>query len=203
MAVVHEHELHYRCSFDLTSPNAIERTWGEVVRSVRSWISGRFPSEQASAALGGKWFFVGGEWRPPKQSKILVKTERCVGQGNDLAPQWWAIRFEHPDSQVGARQWRTDIGVTVGEGNRVAFSLSTIHWLHAGYIGQEPPEPTPTAPRIVSDVLNHKSWEAHSGSEKLGTIPFLLREGNTKVAIRICIRSPGSGMGREHGRRRG
>jgi len=61
----------------------------------------------------------------------------------------------------------------VGESNRVAFSLSTIHWLHAGYIGQEPPEPTPTAPRIVSDVLNHKSWEAHSGSEKLGTIPVL------------------------------
>ncbi|MFZ0634378.1 MAG: hypothetical protein WA755_05470 [Candidatus Acidiferrales bacterium] len=183
MALIHEHELHYRCSFDLTSPNGIERTWANLVRLVRSWISGRILSEQTSAALGGRWFCVGGEWRPPKQSKILVKTERCIGQGKDLAPQSWAIRFEHPDSQIGARQWRTDIGITVIERNRVAFSLSTIHWLHAGYIGQEPPEPTPTAPRIVSDVLNCKSWEAHSGSEKLGTVPSLLRDGKAKLLV--------------------
>ena len=183
MAVSHEHELHYRCSFDLTSPSPIEKTWGDLVRLVRSWISGRFSSDQASAALGGKWFFVGGEWRPPRQQRVLVKTERCIGQGDDLAPQSWAIRFEHPDSQIGVRQWRTDIGITVSDGNRVVFSLSTIHWLQAGYIGQEPPEPIPTAPRIVSDVLNCKSWAAHSGSEKLETIPFLLRDGNAKVLV--------------------
>lgn len=183
MAILHEHELHYRCNFDLTSPKAVEQTWGELARLVRSWISARFTSDQAFTALGGKWFFVGGEWRPPKQSRAIVRTERCTGQGNDLAPQWWAIRLEHPDSEIGVRQWRTDIGITVKEDNRFVFSLSVIHWLLPGYIGEEPPDPVPTAPRIVSDVLKHKSWEAHSGSEKLETIPLLLRDGDGKVLV--------------------
>jgi len=193
VAVLHEHELHYRCGFHLTSPKPTERVWGELIGLVRSCITSLYPSQHATPALGGKWFFVGGEWRPPKQSRALVKTERCIGKGSDLAPQWWAIRLEHPDSQIGVRQWRTDIGITASEDNRLTFSLSTIHWLLAGYIGEEPPDPVPTAPRIVSDVLNHKSWETYSGSEKLGTIPFLLRDGNANVLVphlenpnRIC-----------------
>ena len=180
MAVLHEHELHYRCSFELTSLKPSEKMWSELVRLVRSWISGRFSSEQDNLALGAKWFFVGGEWRPPKQSRVFVKTEKCIGIGSDLVPQSWAIRFEHPDSQVNARQWRTDIGISLSHDKKLFFSLSTIHWLSPGYIGQEPEAPAPTAPRIVSQVLNHKSWEVHAGSEMLGTIPFLLREGNAE-----------------------
>jgi len=183
VAVLHEHELHYRCAFELTSAKPIEKTWGEIVRLVRSWIASKFPSSQAFTALGGKWFYVGGEWHPPKQARALVKTEGCVGQGSEVAPQWWAVRLEHSDAQINVRHWRTDLGITVRDDKRIIFSLAVIHWLSAGYIGQEPPEPVPSAPRIVSDVLNSKSWEAHSGSEKLETIPFLLRDGNAKALV--------------------
>jgi len=182
VAILHEHELHYRCNFDLVSSRPVEKTWGELVRLIRSWISERNVPRDSLLAFGAKWFFVGGEWRAPKVSRLFAKTERCVGQGSDLAPQWWAIRFEHPDGEVSVRQWRTDIGIAVNEG-RLAFSLSTIHWLQAGFIGREPLEPTPTAPRIISDVLNSKSWTAQSGSERLRTTPFLLRDASPEVLL--------------------
>src|SRR5260370_1288144 len=183
MAVLHEHELHYRCSFELISAKSTEQIWVEIVRLVRSWIASKFPANQALAALDGKWFRVGGEWHPPKHPRALVKTEGCVGGGSDLAPQWWALRLEHSDAQINVRHWRTDLGLTSRDDKQIVFSISVIHWLSAGYIGQEPPDPLPSAPRIVLDVLKSKTWEVHSGSEKLETIPFLLRDGNAKALV--------------------
>jgi hypothetical protein len=181
VALLHEHELHYRCNFELLFSSPIERTWDEFVRLVRSWASSRIPTEHLNPGFGARWFFAGGEWRGTP--RLFLKSERCVALGTDLAPQYWAIRFEHPDSHIGVRQWRTDVGITLTGENRCVFSLSTIHWLLAGFIGQEPGDPLPTAPRIVSDVLNHRTWEARSGSEKLGTMPFLLRDGTGKLLL--------------------
>jgi hypothetical protein len=99
MAVLHEHEIHYRCNFELIPSKPTERAWGELVRLVRSWISGRIVPERLNPVFGGKWFFVGGEWRAPKLSRLFARTDRCVGAGNELVPQCWALRFEHPDAE--------------------------------------------------------------------------------------------------------
>ena len=90
---------------------------------------------------------------------------------------------EHSDAQINVRHWRTDLGLTRKDDKRIVFSISVIHWLSAGYIGQEPADPLPSAPRIVLDVLKSKSWEVHSGSERLDTIPFLLRDGSAKTLV--------------------
>ena len=153
----HEHELHYRCTFELSSTKPSEQTWVEIARLVPLWIASKFPANQASAALDGKWFRLGGEWRPPKYPRAVIKTEACVGDGSELAPQWWAIALEHSDAQINVRHWRTDLALTRKDDKRIVFSISVIHWLSAGYIGQKPADPLPSAPRIVLDVLRKQS----------------------------------------------
>lgn len=183
MAVPFEHDLHYRCNFELHFEKPNPRAWGSVVRTIRKWILSHFPEEQPNPALRGRWFYIGGEWKGRKQPRIFLKTSQCIGSGSQDVPQWWAVRFEHPDSEVGARQWRTDIGITITDERKYVFSLSTIHWLAPGFIGQEPPDPVPTAPKIVAEVLNSKYWTARAGSERLTPFPFLLRDGTTDVLL--------------------
>lgn len=182
MAVAHEHELHYRCAFELISSERCEKSWADVIRLIRNWVSARIPQEQ-SQPLHGAWFFGGGDWRAPNSPRLSIKTERCLGNGRDDIPQYWAMRYEHPDSDVTTRQWRTDIGVSVTGGHRLAFSLSTIHWLLPGFLGPEPPSPLPSAPRIVSNLVTSRSWEARAGSEKLTAVPFPLRDGHADLLL--------------------
>jgi hypothetical protein len=184
MAVLHEHELHYRCAFDIVSATPVEKTWSELLRLVKSWTGGKFRTLQTQLALDDDWFRSGGEWRVPDQPRSVIKTEREIGQGTEGAPQWWAVRIEHTDSQISVRHWRIDIGVTVKDDGQIAFSLTVIHWLIAGFIGQEPPNPVPTAPRLVLDVLNSRLWEVRAGSERLGTSPVLLEDGSASALIK-------------------
>lgn len=180
MAVAHEHELHYRCAFELIAAQHSEKIWPDVIRLIRTWISSRVPDDPT---LHGAWLFGGGDWRSPRLPRVAVRTERCIGNGKEIAPQYWTLRYDHPDSDIFARQWRTDIGVSITGDYRIAFSLSTIHWLPPGYLGQEPPSPLPSAPRVVSNLLASTLWEARAGSERLHTVPFLLRDGKSELLL--------------------
>jgi len=149
---------------------------------VRGWIGARISESKNDKTFASKWFFMGGEWRPKKSTRVQVRTERFDGTGQEELPEFWACRFEHPCSKVASRQWRTDIGISVLPDQNLLFSISTIHWLPPGYIGQ-PENPVPTAPSIVGQILNSKKWSSLAGSEQLGTLPFLLRDGQAQVLL--------------------
>jgi hypothetical protein len=171
-----DHSLHFRSSFKLETREDSILVWNDVTRTVRDWIGVRIPETKKDPTFGQKWFFMGGEWRSKRANRVRVKTERFDGVHSPELPQYWSSRFEHPCSDVTARQWRTDVGVTVTSDGNLLFSLATIHWLPPGYIGQ-PENPVPSAPSIVARILSSNKWTCLAGSERLGANPFLVRDG--------------------------
>ena len=178
MPISIDHHVHFRCMFKLSpEPTAITK-WGDIPYAIRRWIAKR---AEKNSGFQGKWFFVGGQWRPSGDTRFLVQTERCVGEGKDDAPQHWAVRYEHADDTTLARQWRTDIGLTLLPDGGITFSLSTIHWIQAGFIGKEPEPPLPSSPGIIGMLLRDRTWRAYAGTEHLDLQPKAVPEGSADV----------------------
>jgi len=174
MPTLYAAQMHFACEFDLAPAPGKATAWSDVVKGIRAWI---VQKTGAYEALGLPWFYSGGKWKPQSASRVLVATERVVGKGTGSAPQYWALRYEHPCEEIPFRQWRTDIGVACLGDGRYHFWLATIHWILPGYIGEEPPAPIPTSPGVVAMVLRSRLWTATAGSEILRPEPVLLAEG--------------------------
>jgi hypothetical protein len=178
MALGIDHHVHFRCMFTLIPEHGSIAKWGDISYAIRRWIAKR---AEKNEGFQGKWFFVGGQWKPAGNSRLLVQTIRSVGDGGDDCPQFWAIRYEHADDDTFARQWRTDIGLTLHQNRAITVSLSTIHWLLPGFIGKEPEPPLPTAPAIVGMLLKMPNWIAQAGSERLVQVARAVNEGYADV----------------------
>lgn len=169
-------EIHYRCSFDLTKVGEENVDWADIVKTVRSWVSRRCGRQ---GGLGGRWFFASGQWQSRFQPRFRVGTAACPGQGTDSTPQYGAIHYEHPDDEVTVRQWQTDIGLTSIEPDHYRFVLTTTHNLSLPYyIGDEPPTPVPSAPAIVTLLLQSHQWQARVGGDILTTTAVPLEVGS-------------------------
>lgn len=184
-------QFHFGCVFIVRGAEGRSPTWSDLARMVQAWIAAR---NQRTSDLASPRFYLGGEWRPPGATRVSVRTERVVGAGSEHAPEYWAARYEHPCDDVPFRQWRTDIGITALSDGSFRFALSTIHWLLPGYIGEEPAAPVPTAPRIVSTIVDSPLWSASSGSERLRSTPETLNhspdQGVRHRAAQARHRSP-------------
>lgn len=183
-----DHSLHYRTSFRLDLKDDAIIAWNDLVRIVRAWIAARIPATKDDKTFGSRWFFVGGEWGSRQAPRVHVRTDRFNGSGQEELPESWSCRFEHPCSEVAARQWRTDVGISLTSDRNLVFSIATIYWLPPGYIGQ-PPNPVPTAPSVVGQILNGRTWSCLSGSELLSTVPVLLRDGHAGVLVDHLLKS--------------
>lgn len=178
-----DRHLHYRCAFELAPAAVGGLDWGDLVRTVRTWIAKRTPKGPLNQDFRGKWFYAGGEWRLHGAPRWYVKTARHGGTGTEEPPRYWSLRWEHPCSDVALRQWRTDIGLTTTGPDRFVFSLATTRWLIPGFLGKEPASPVPSAPGIVTRLLGSPHWKAHAGSEELAMSTFLLRDGQAKALL--------------------
>ncbi len=170
---------HYRCEFDLRPLGSIDQPWSSLAKSIRHWIeqSPQMAPPETNDAFFAGWFFRSGEWRPPGARYHYVRTASLVGNGDDRAPQYWAVRYEHDDDEP-ARTWRTDIGITRISSTDYRFALAIGHFVREGYIGREPKSPMPTAPRLVGWLLRSPDWRAFSGTEQLLSEPRVLNTGD-------------------------
>jgi len=175
MALSIDHHLHFRCVFKLCPAPGAEALWSDIPPVIRHWIGNR--ADQDSAFLGN-WLYAGGTWMPPGSKRFAVRSSRCLGDGHEEAPQYWAVRYEHPDDEIAARQWRTDIGLTALPGNEILFALSTVNWIMPGFIGREPDPPLPSAPAIVGALLRDRRWCASAGTQPLVRGPEMVNEGH-------------------------
>ncbi len=164
MAISSPVQVHYRSTFSLTNKQEDGDSWGRIAKMIRSWISPRVASKEG---LGGRWYFEGGEWRCPADTRQLLRTRMVLGSGTRQSPQFWAIRFEHPCEDVPARRWRFDLGLTRNSECCFDLSIALGHWLIAGYLGEEPETPVPNAPAIVQWIVDSGAWVATSGAESL------------------------------------
>ena len=167
-------QFHFGCVFTLCGTDGASPSWNDLTRAVQVWIGAKHGNTRD---LAHPRFYLGGEWRPLGRERVVVTTERALGSGREEVPEFWAVRYEHPCDEVYFRQWRTDIGITALQDGSFRFALSTIHWLLPGYIGEEPAAPVPTAPRIVSTLVDSPTWSAFAGTERLRTKPEVLMAG--------------------------
>ncbi len=179
-------QLHFWCCFDLVPKEAGDTVWGEIVKAIRNWVTKRCGQQEY---LGRRWFFVGGDWKMADQSRFRVQTEACIGNGNESAPEYWAIRFEHPCVDESFRQWRTDIGVMLLPSGRFRVVLTTIHWLSREFIADDPPSPVSSAPGIVKTLIRSPRWQARSGDETLSIQPIPLDVGQGQAFLTL-LESP-------------
>lgn len=171
--------VHYRCSFDLRPQASLNEPWSSLTKSIRHWIehSPQMAPPETNEAFFAGWFFRSGEWRPPGARYHYVRTASLVGSGDDRAPQYWAVRYEHDDDDPG-RTWRTDVGITRVGPTAYRFALAISHFVREGYIGREPKSPLPTAPRLVGWLLRSSDWRAFSGTEQLLSESRVLNTGD-------------------------
>ncbi|MEZ4870463.1 MAG: hypothetical protein R3C14_54545 [Caldilineaceae bacterium] len=159
-------QIHYKCSFRLI-PAQDGIGWSDLIRDIRSWLSNNRNS-QFNSDLGRSWFYTGGhKIRDPYRSSVETLAE--IGTGTETEPQYWSLRFEHPDREFSFRQWRTDIGITVVDKEKFDFSLTLSHSLSTEYIGEEPEVPESTTPVLISLLLRSGNWLAFAGSQQLAT----------------------------------
>jgi regulator of replication initiation timing len=173
-------QLHYRCSFELARREGAQAAWDDIVKTIRDWVSIRCGKQEE---LGRKWFFVGGEWRSPSMPRFRVQTTSSTGSGTDQRPQYWSLRYEHPCDDVSFRDWQTDIGLTAVGPDRYRIALTTTHSLRPGYIGDEPSTPMPSAPGIVTKLLQSVRWTGFFGGDKLTVTPVLLKPGQGQFLV--------------------
>jgi len=172
--------LHYRCAFDILPKNGeTESIWGDAVKLVRRWIDQKERVED----LHKSWFFRGGWWRGRSRAPSEVVTDCFEGRGTPEAPEHWAARYEHACSEIGpdVRWWRTDIGLTrLQHEPAYRVSVSNYHWIVPGYLGEDPPPPPTSAPRLVRSLVQGGRWQSRAGSESLANNPQILEVGEGK-----------------------
>lgn len=161
----HSH-VHFRCSFRL-EPIQLNTTWSDLIKDIRYWLSKNRNARFDDESLCKKWLFCGGKLKD--NNRAIVETQTEIGNGTEIAPQYWSLRFEHSDREFSFRQWRTDIGITIVDNNKYDFSLVLSHSLSPDYIGEEPQIPEATTPALIQTLLGNKIWNAYAGSQQLTT----------------------------------
>lgn len=171
MPILQPHNLHYRAVFEAQGDDSPGR---EVRHLVARWIGGK--ERKARDFLRGAAFTEGGRWDGPARG-LRVATAQHEGSGSKDAPEFWALRFEHPCGSVRFRQWCVDVATTDLGDNRVLVSFGVSHWLRPEFIGEEPDRPLPSAPNVVREILNSTKLNAFGGSTALTTSPLHLAVG--------------------------
>lgn len=126
----------YASQLHLTEPQAS----GPVAAAVGSWLAAKLrnPKIKSLAAKPGRHSLGRGSF---------LEVQQC----DAAAPEAYAIRFGHPDREVEAREWLTEVGVQAAPGGSICTVL-----LHArDQSTRVHVRPDTTRPLVVREILKH------------------------------------------------
>lgn len=174
--------LHYRCSFDIQSVDTtnitIDCLWYNVIKTVRSWLESRVSPEDDDFWKG--WFYQGGIWRHTTKNGISIKTGRVIGLGSESSPQYWALSYRIPCGECNQRTWKTSIGITILNANRLRFNMQVGHEMKAHFLGELPAAPSSSAPAILKRLLGSNMWRCEIGNSCLLKKPVKVTLGEAQ-----------------------
>lgn len=161
---------HYAGAFRLraTAPTS---AWSAIPGIIKSWIREKNP--QGPAVPDGL-FMNGGALPSRRYDDIYLLVRRFAGSMTGTAPQYWAIQYEHQCSDFAFRRWRTCVGLSCQKESVVDVSVVTSHGLSPTYVGPEPAQPTPSAPRVIRKLLNSPHWQATDAAQDLSTSEIVI-----------------------------
>jgi hypothetical protein len=175
-----DQRLHFNCAFQLM-PSTGELDYGAIISIFRQWLRRKLPTSIGSGGhLVDQGWLIEGVPEPIKFGSHSVQSASEVGTGLPQEPEYWSLRYEHPDSTLYHRTWRTDIGLT-RTNDYVTFSLQLVHFLKPGYIGRED-LPSPSTPVIVRELMEKgRSWRCQLNDISLVPKPCILKVGKGQV----------------------
>ncbi len=170
--------IHYRSKFQL-QPISEEANWSQLIKGIRHWLSRNrnIPTPIKNESIFHGWFFTGGEI---KDRSVWITTDREFGHGDESRPEYWALRFEHPDDTYSYRRWRTDIGIHARKDGRFHMAVTVSHYLRDEFVGEPPEVPSPRGPWLIRWLLEHQNWQGFSGSLPIAGAPFPVTESSAR-----------------------
>jgi hypothetical protein len=179
-------QVHFRTYFNFRSDRGEPLPIDEIIGIVRRWLARRVDD---GARLNGKWLRQGGKWSHPTYARTQIETKGLEATTGDGSLAAWAMEFQHPDAAHPFRQWATEVGVEALGSGELRINVATSHWIFGSYIGVELPDPEPSSPKLVSDILSLAGRSAFAASERLLTVPSIAAPGDGKRLI-ARIESP-------------
>lgn len=153
--------LHFKCMFDIKPKTELKAAWIRVTELIKKWIESKENSFQnhpiSRMRHTSDWAYGG----------ATVMTMSYVGEGCQDMPQYWALRYEHKDRDKRFRRWSTSIGIEVLCDRLIRLSMMLSHKIEEEYVGPELPNPVPTAPKLVTAILEDNTIQVFAGTEKL------------------------------------
>lgn len=174
---------HYKAAFDI-QPRVFKdgyNRWSEIIREIRDWISlkhqGSWIKFNYKDPPFNKGVYIGGNWQHDSNSKIHVHI--CASDQNfDKIAEYWALRYEHPDTEFQFRTWTTDIGLHYFSNENICrLRIRVYNRLIQGYIGIEPEAPKSSVPKLVQNILARKKWKCTCGNTELKIDPSSVLPG--------------------------
>ncbi len=167
------HAPHYRAFFRICAPLSRAQSWADVVQTLFVWLAQEANIGDLAARLDLNDFAHGCD---DNAGHHRLRTQREQGAGTEAAPQYWAMRFEHPDAHHPHHRWHTDLGLTLAADGALDVALTLDHRLEPDLTGAPPEPPEITPPTLVQMLLEHaqQGWRFFAGSEPLSPQPFAL-----------------------------
>ena len=173
--------IHFRCTFDVRPATAAPLGLANLVDAIAAWIRSK---EGHALELNVNSLLTPGT---KTHARATVATDSLPDDG---APELWALRYEHQDSEFSARRWRTDFGIVRTEAERWRLCTTVSNSLHRNYIGREPGQLPVTPPRVVRKLLSDDRYHCEAGSIVLTLAPQVVQVGKAHHFVQT-ITDPG------------
>jgi hypothetical protein len=171
--------IHFRCAFNVAPISETEPVFAELVAEIARWVRSKEPSLE----LRPSWLLKQGMARRP-DGRAAVSVDSLEAKKGGIAPDAWAMRYEHQDTEFAARRWTIDFGIA-NSFRSTQFSVVVGNSLRPGYIGKEPGHLPVTPPRIVREILTNEKWHCISGTARLSFEPIRVEVGKADQLIRV------------------
>ena len=174
-------QLHFFCAFRMESVDGGKVD--DVVETIRLWAESRLRGVSVPSAA----FRAGGEWRAKDDPHSVIRSRSAGGAEGGMSKAW-AMRLEHPDAEIKAREWRVDIGARSAKAGSCQLAVSVEHSARPGFSIDLPP-PQPSAPDVVRRLLELPEFSAYAGTQHLSVRAVAVNVGDG-VFFREALEDP-------------
>jgi len=159
-------QTHYRALFDIEGNSDIDVDCTRIAKVVRKWITDR-EGAAAYKELGKSSFFIKGDWINLSNYNVHIHT--ISNKAPDAPLTVWSLRYEHPDRDHSCRRWIIDVTLQQISRKIVRFAMHVYFRIAPGYLGEDPPLPVPSIPRLIPAILDEENIIAKAGDYEFKT----------------------------------
>jgi hypothetical protein len=176
-----EKKINYRAQFTLSPKNTNPDAPFHLLRMISNWINSKNPVERTKPIIFNGIKSGNLDFLRDGFSVIVKSLESKVG-----LPQYYALRFTHPESDghmTNWRLWTTDIAIEFIDTGDYLFSLTNSFSIKSGFIGKIS-DPEINSPNIIKQIVTDKNWSCLLDKSVLKLEPVEVNHDNVKSYVK-------------------